>query len=238
MKNSQSRGNEKTLWRAGKRGSTSHNLTARQKLFALEYLKDLNATEAAIRAGYSPRTAEAAGSRLLRNVKVLAEIQAAMDKRCEKLELTAKYTLRAITNIGHFDPRKLFDEKGNMKDIPDLDADTARIISGFDFVTLYDGDGDQKHAFGQLRKIRLRDSLKALDLEGRHQKLFTDKVEHGLDEETRRLAVRKLDFSGFSDRELVEVIRSLKAVGSGCSEQRGVQEEPTVLAPDPHKDPR
>jgi phage terminase small subunit len=211
-------------------------LTARQKLFALEYLKDLNASQAAIRAGYSPRTAEAAGSRLLRNVKVLAEIQAAMDKRREKLELTAEYTLRAITNIAHFDPRKLFDEKGNMKDIPDLDADTARNISGFDFVTLYDGEGDQKHAFGQLRKIRLRDSLKALELEGRHQKLFTDKVEHGLDEETRRLAARKLDFSGFSDTELEEVIRSLEAVGSGCSEQRGVQEEPAVSASEPHKD--
>ena len=218
--------------------SASSKLTTKRKLFAMEYLKDLNATQAAIRAGYSEKGAEVTGFNLLRNTKVAAEIQAAMNRRAERLTLTSDYTLLAITNIGHFDPRKLFDEKGNMKDIPDLDADTARIISGFDFVTLYDGDGDQKHAFGQLRKIRLRDSLKALDLEGRHQKLFTDKVEHGLDEETRRLAVRKLDFSGFSDRELVEVIRSLKAVGSGCSEQRGVQEEPTVLAPDPHKDPR
>ncbi len=138
------------------------DLTARQKLFALEYLKDLNATQAAIRAGYSEKGAEVTGFNLLRNTKVAAEIQAAMDRRAEKLTLTSDYTLRAITNIGHFDPRKLFDEKGNMKEIPDLDADTARNIAGFEFVTLYDGSGDQKHAFGHLRKIRLRDIFNGL----------------------------------------------------------------------------
>jgi phage terminase small subunit len=213
-----------------------HHTAGRQRLFVLEYLKDLNATQAAIRAGYSPRTAEAAGSRLLRNVKVLAEIQAAMDKRSKKLELTAEYTLRAITNIGHFDPRKLFDEKGNMKDIPDLDADTARNISGFDFVTLYEGEGDQKHAFGQLRKIRLRDSLKALELEGRHQRLFTDKVEHGLDDETRRLLAEKIDLTNATDEQLAE-LATLGAEGDpGRSDQSTVRERPSPLAPTPHKD--
>ena len=238
MEKGQSRGNGKTPWTAGKRGSTSHDLTARQKLFALEYLKDLNATQAAIRAGYSPRTAEAAGSRLLRNVKVLAEIQAAMDKRREKLELTAEYTLRAITNIGHFDPRKLFDEKGNMKEIHELDADTARNIGGFEFVTLYDGSGDQKHAFGQLRKIKLRDSLKALELEGRHQKLFTDKVEHGLDEEARKLVASKLDFSKLSDNELDEVARALETVSQGSGNRPDVPAKPAPVANKVHKHPR
>ncbi len=159
-----------------------------------------------------------------------------MDKRREKLELTAEYTLRAITNIGHFDPRKLFDEKGNMKEIHELDADTARNIGGFEFVTLYDGSGDQKHALGQLRKIKLRDSLKALELEGRHQKLFTDKVEHGLDEEARRTIAGKLDFSKLSDTELQEVIRALEGDRSGRSSERGVPEKPAVLASEPHKD--
>lgn len=216
--------------------SANSKLTTRRKLFALEYLKDLNATQAAIRAGYSEKGAEVTGFNLLRNTKVAAEIQAAMNRRAEKLILTSDYTLRAITNIGHFDPRKLFDEKGNLKDIPDLDADTARNIAGFDFVTLYEGEGDQKHAFGQLRKIRLRDSLKALELEGRHQKLFTDKVEHGLDEQARKLVADRLDFSRLSDKDLDRVAKALESVSSGSDKGRQVPSRPAVLAPEPHKD--
>jgi len=197
--------------------SANSKLTTRRKLFALEYLKDLNATQAAIRAGYSEKGAEVTGFNLLRNTKVAAEIQAAMNRRAERLTLTSDYTLRAITNIGHFDPRKLFDEKGNLKDISDLDADTARNIAGFEFVTLYEGEGDQKHAFGQRRKIRLRDSLRALELEGRHQKLFTDKVEHGLDDDTKRFLATKLDLTNATPEQLAE----LTAFATGGSRSGG-----------------
>jgi phage terminase small subunit len=205
MKSSQSRSSKGTLCTAGNHRSTSHDLTARQKLFALEYLKDFNGARAAVRAGYSGRTAKAAASRLLTNVYLRAEIEQAMDRRCEKLELKAEDTLQAIANLAHFDPRRLFDDKGNMKDIHTLEPDVARAISGFDFVTLYDGNGDQKHAFGQLRKIRLRDSLKALEMLGRHQKLFTDKIEHGLDDETKRLLIEKLDLTNATDEQLQEL---------------------------------
>ena len=78
-------------------------------------------------------------------------------------------------------------------------------LLGFDFVILYEGSGDQKHAFGQLRKIRLRDSLKALEMLGRHQKLFTDKIEHGLDDETKRLLIEKLDLTNATDEQLQEL---------------------------------
>ena len=56
--------------------------------------------------------------------------------------------MKGIINIARFDPRKLFDEKGNAKDIHELDLETAQALSGFDFVTLYEGEGEQKHAFG------------------------------------------------------------------------------------------
>ena len=81
----------------------------------------------------------------------------------------------------------------------------SQLISGFDFVTLYDGNGDQKHAFGQLRKIRLSDRLKALEMLGRHQKLFTDKVEHGLDDETKRLLADKLDLTNATPEQLAQL---------------------------------
>jgi phage terminase small subunit len=217
MNSNHSRGNGETLWRTGKRGGTSHNLTARQKLFVLEYMKDLNATQAAIRAGYSQKGAEVTGFNLLRNIKVGAEIQAAMNRRAQKIELTAEYTLRAIMNIAHFDPRALFAEDGSLKDIPKLDADTARNISGFDFVTLYDGDGEQKHAFGQLRKVRFRDSLRALELEGRHLKLFVDKVEHGFDESAQRILASKFDVSKLTEEQLLE----LASLDTGSPKEQG-----------------
>jgi phage terminase small subunit len=179
-------------------------LPIRQKLFALEYLKDLNATQAAIRAGYAARSAKVTACRLLTNANLQAEIQKAMDRRCAKLELRNEDTLRAIANDAFRDPRKLF-EKGTMKDIEELDLETAQLITGFDFVNLYEGEGEQKHCFGQLRKIRLSDRLKAFEMVGRHQKLFTDKVEHGLDDETRRLLANKLDLTNATDAQLQEL---------------------------------
>jgi phage terminase small subunit len=71
-------------------------MNARQSLFVKEYLVDLNATRAAIAAGYSERTAESQASRLLRNVNVKQEVDKRMEKRAEKLEITAEYVLGKI----------------------------------------------------------------------------------------------------------------------------------------------
>lgn len=237
MKNSQTRGNGKTLRTAGKRGSASHDLTARQRLFALEYPIDFNGKQAAISAGYSPKTAAVKASQLLTKVNVVAEIQKAMDRRNEKVELRAEDTLRALKNQAHHDPRKLF-EKGTLKDIEELDLETAQTITGFDFVNLYEDKGEQKHCFGQLRKIRLTDRLKALELLGRHQKLFTDKVEHGLDDESRRFIATKLDFSGVADSDLERVARALETVSQGSGNRPDVPAQPAGVAKKIHKHPR
>lgn len=71
-------------------------LTPKQEAFCLEYLVDLNGTQAAIRAGYSKKTAEAAGSRLLRNVKVTARIQQLRNEQQKRVEVTADYVLTTI----------------------------------------------------------------------------------------------------------------------------------------------
>lgn len=71
-------------------------MTPKQKLFIREYCQDLNATRAAIAAGYSKKTAAQAASRLLRNVKVSAEISRLTQKTCTKLEISAEYVLRKI----------------------------------------------------------------------------------------------------------------------------------------------
>ena len=69
------------------------SLNARQLRFVDEYLIDLNATQAAIRAGYSEKTAQQIGSRLLSNVVIAAEIATRQSVRAEKLNITAEYIL-------------------------------------------------------------------------------------------------------------------------------------------------
>lgn len=74
-------------------------LTPKQKVFVAEYLKDLNATQAAIRAGYSERTAQEQSSRLLSNVIVKAAVEEAMQRREKRTEITQDYVLGGIKNL-------------------------------------------------------------------------------------------------------------------------------------------
>ena len=75
---------------------TDRKMTPRQQRFVDEYLLDLNATQAAIRAGYSARTAEQQGPRLLGNAGVAAAIQAAQEARSERVHITQDDVLRGL----------------------------------------------------------------------------------------------------------------------------------------------
>ena len=74
-------------------------LNAKQELFCKEYIIDLNATQAAIRAGYSERTARSQGQRLLTNVDILARVKELKDKRADELELDAYWVLSRLKDI-------------------------------------------------------------------------------------------------------------------------------------------
>ena len=72
------------------------SLTPKQARFVEEYLVDLNATQAAIRAGYSKKTAEQQGARLFRNVKVAAAIQEAQEARSERTGITQDEVIQGL----------------------------------------------------------------------------------------------------------------------------------------------
>jgi len=78
-------------------------MTPKKALFVLEYLNDikLNATKAAERAGYSKKTARQAGARLLSEVVIKEAIQAQMDKRAKKIEVSAEYVLSSLLNVAN-----------------------------------------------------------------------------------------------------------------------------------------
>jgi len=91
-------------------------LTPKQKLFCKEYLKDLNATQAAIRSGYSKKTAQQIGADNLSKLVIQTEIQKGADKRSKKVEIDADYVLGNIKEIGeHCMKKEDFKETGALK---------------------------------------------------------------------------------------------------------------------------
>jgi phage terminase small subunit len=109
-----------------------------------------------------------------------------MEARARRVEISGDNVLRGIAQLAFYDPRKLFNSDSSPKQITELDDETAMAISGLECIELFEGTGDQRHCYGILKKIKLADGGQNLERLGRHLKLFTDKVEHGLDDETAR----------------------------------------------------
>lgn len=153
-------------------------LTAQQRLFIHEYLIDLNASQAAIRAGYSETSARSTSSDLMADPRIKVEIQAGMDKRAEKIELTAEWVLAQYLKIAKVDIAECFNPDGSMKLIHDIPEDVRRSIDSIEVDDLFEGTGQDRFQKGHTRKIKFSPKIKALNDLGRHLVLFTDKIEH------------------------------------------------------------
>ena len=154
-------------------------LTPKQAMFIAEYLVDGNATRAAIAAGFSPRSAEVTGARLLKNSKVAKALALRHARRVDKLEITAERVLGELAKLAFFDPGKLFDADGHLLPIVEMDDVTRAAIAGLD-VELREGATLLGVGLGvsTVRKVKLADKGQNLERLGRYLKLFTDKVEH------------------------------------------------------------
>lgn len=145
-------------------GKKARGLTPKQERFVAEYLIDLNATQAAVRAGYSLRTAEEQGYQLLRKTLVAQAIAAAQQERGERLQASADDVLREITRLAMFDPARFKDVK-SPEDVAALPENVRRAIVGWSW--------DRQGRF----TIKLVKES-ALEMLGRHHGLFRDRVEH------------------------------------------------------------
>lgn len=142
-------------------------LTPKQQRFCQEYLIDLNATQAAIRTGYSAKTAQEQGSRLLSNVMVSAEIERRQGERSERTMADADEVVKRLAGVALFDMRKLFRPNGSPKPPHEWDADTAAAVA---VVDTRERGGRRTH------RVKLVDRLKALELLGKHLGLFKERV--------------------------------------------------------------
>ncbi|MCP1404437.1 terminase small subunit [Achromobacter insolitus] len=152
------------------------SLNEKQRRFAAEYLIDLNAKQAAIRAGYSPKTAESQGSRLLSNAKVAKAIQAGKEARAARTEITQDRVLQELARLAFFDIRQLYHEDGRLKAPHELDDDTAAAVAQLESIEEYAGRGEDREAIGTTKKAKTFSKDAALALAMRHLGMLNDKL--------------------------------------------------------------
>lgn len=148
-------------------------ISPKRAVFVREYLIDLNATQAAIRAGYSAKTASSQGERLLNYAEVRQAIASAMREREARTEITQDRVLREVGAIALLDIRNAFNPDGTLKRLDEMDAATASAIAGLEVSEQVDAEGN---FVGHLKKIRLAEKISALTLLMRHLGMLNDKL--------------------------------------------------------------
>lgn len=174
-------------------------LTDKQKRFCEEYLIDLNATQAAIRSGYSPKTAEQTASRLLRNVKVQEYIAKRQKELSRSTEITQERVIKELALIAfsnnadyaHVVEKKMQVEAGGaLVDVLDKDGKPV-MYRTVEPVLTEELTEEQKRALAVIKKgrdgleVKSCDKVKALELLGKHLGIFTDKIEANVNDTTR-----------------------------------------------------
>lgn len=136
-------------------------LNQKQERFVAEYLIDLNATQAAIRAGYSPKTAGSQGFDLLKKPEIQAAIDAARQKTADKLEISRERVLAEYAKLAFVDPRRFYNEDGSLKPVTELDDDTAAALCGIEVDEINAAPGSPP--LGYSKKVKWHDKRAALD---------------------------------------------------------------------------
>lgn len=131
-----------------------------------------NGTEAALKAGFSPKTAARAGNRMVNDVRVSTELDKRRTEICQKLQITTETVLREVARLALFDPRKLFNADGSPKSITDLDDDTAAAIAGLEVVEEFKNSEEGREFVGYTKKYKIADKNSSLDKLMKHLGLY------------------------------------------------------------------
>lgn len=151
-------------------------LTKKQEMFCREYIIDFNATRAALAAGYSEKSAYQIGSENLNKVEIQAFLSELMQERNERVQIDADYVLNRLVEIDTLDVLDIVDDKLNIKPIEQWSRAWRTSVTAIDVAELKES-GD---VIGFLKKVRLPDKLKNLELIGKHTDVnaFKERVDH------------------------------------------------------------
>ena len=150
-------------------------LTAKQQRFVSEYLIDLNATQAAIRTGYSKRTARQQGAALLSLPAISEAIQAGQKARLDSNALSADRVLEEYRRIALIDHRDFFDEAGNLKPISQWTRDQGAAVASTETIVKNAQAGDG--VTDRIHKLKTWDKVKALGDLAKHFGLLIEREE-------------------------------------------------------------
>jgi len=161
---------------------TTTTLTIREQHFVEHYLRDGNATQAAIRAGYSPKHAPRIGSELTKRPAIRACIETGRKNAALRAQLSADRVLLEAARVGLSDIRELFDERDQIKPISEWSDDIAAAVSSIKVVPEYTTDEDGRRVLaGYRREVKFWDKGAGLDKLMRYLGLYdADNRQRGL----------------------------------------------------------
>lgn len=150
-------------------------MTPKQEMFCREFLIDLNGTQAAIRAGYSAKTANRIATEILSKPDIKRRIEELKQQRQEVIGVDASYVLQRLIDIDQMDARDILNDDGSVKPIYDWPDVWRQSISGVDLMEI----SNSENVAATLKKIKWPDKIKNLELLGRHVSVaaFKDRVE-------------------------------------------------------------
>jgi len=149
-----------------------NNLTDKQQLFCEEYLIDLNATQAAIRAGYSEKTSSEMGYENLNKPQIAQYITYLRAKREKRTEVTSDRVVKELAKLAFFNMEDVIDERGVTKELTEWSRDDLAAIQE----VTEDKLGSEEDAVIIRRKVKVSDKKASLELLARHLGIFNDKI--------------------------------------------------------------
>lgn len=157
-------------------------MTPKQKRFVEEYLIDLNGTQAAIRAGYAPRSADVTAARLLANARIGTAITAAQASRSERTRVDADWVLARLAQEADADVADLYDATGAVKPVHDWPLIWRKgLVAGIETVRQEVGqDDDGNPIYATAYKLKLADRGRRIEMLGKHVfvSAFREQVDH------------------------------------------------------------
>tara|TARA_R110002049_G_scaffold282589_1_gene462412 strand:- start:1676 stop:2254 length:579 start_codon:yes stop_codon:yes gene_type:complete len=156
-------------------------LNSKQAMFCQEYLLDLNATQAAIRAGYSEKTAGSQAFDLLKKPEIQTKISKLKNSRSDRTEINADYVLQRHREIDELDILEIVkSDLSGFRSLEEWPRAWRISISAIDISELFDYQDGSKELVGLIKKIKWPDKVKNLELLGKHVDVqaYNEKIEH------------------------------------------------------------
>lgn len=151
----------------------NEELTEKQSMFCKYYIIDFNATNAAIQAGYKPKSARQMGHNLVSNPKIQKHLAIISKKLCQKLEVTKERVVEEFARIAFFNIQEAYDKNGNLLPVLDMPENVARAINKLKRNEL----NEEKFGpnAGYEIEVAFSDKKSALDSLAKYLNLYDDK---------------------------------------------------------------